>query len=165
MSAKQTEEKPSKDVSQLSDAVGNLEINGDPSQESQKKKKKNKKKKEVDDEIDKILENLENGEGVAKREGGESESTGKKKKGKKKKEDGGEEASPAAQGEQKETSSESSGRKKANKKKKGVSPKEQTDPPTVPVSELFPDGTFPIGQVFLFSFTAVIILKYMSSIT
>lgn len=40
--------------------------------------------------------------------------------------------------------------KKKKKKRKprgkgGV--KQQTDPPTIPVSELFPDGNFPVGQI------------------
>jgi len=42
-------------------------------------------------------------------------------------------------------------KKKKNKKKKtggeASAPKIQTDPPTVPVSELFPDGIFPVGQI------------------
>lgn len=49
-----------------------------------------------------------------------------------------------------ENDGESEEVKKKKKKRKprgkgGV--KQQTDPPTVPVSELFPDGNFPIGQI------------------
>ena len=36
--------------------------------------------------------------------------------------------------------------KKRNTKKKANGPKEQTDPPTVPVSELFPNKIFPHGE-------------------
>lgn len=57
----------------------------------------------------------------------------------------------AENGENEEVkSSESEEAKKKKKKRKprgkgGV--KQQTDPPTVPVSELFPDGNFPVGQI------------------
>merc|ERR1719491_2721646 len=36
-------------------------------------------------------------------------------------------------------------KKKKNKKKKGAAV--QTDPPTVPVKDLFPSGQFPVGQI------------------
>ncbi|PVD24978.1 hypothetical protein C0Q70_15474 [Pomacea canaliculata] len=38
-------------------------------------------------------------------------------------------------------------KKKKKKKKKGGATKEQTDPPSIPVSELFRDGTFPEGEI------------------
>lgn len=38
-------------------------------------------------------------------------------------------------------------KKKSNKKKFDVSPKQQTSPPRVPLSQLFPDGKYPIGQM------------------
>lgn len=39
-------------------------------------------------------------------------------------------------------------KKKKKRKARGKGGmKQQTDPPTVPVSELFPDGNFPIGQL------------------
>merc|ERR1712032_1803039 len=41
--------------------------------------------------------------------------------------------------------SASSKKKKSNKKKKGAAV--QTDPPTVPVKDLFPSGQFPEGQI------------------
>lgn len=49
-----------------------------------------------------------------------------------------------------ENDGESEEVKKKKKKRKprgkgGV--KQQTDPPTIPVSELFPDGNFPIGEI------------------
>merc|ERR1711963_761813 len=37
--------------------------------------------------------------------------------------------------------------KKSNKKSGGGGPKTQTDPPSVPISELFPNGNFPEGQI------------------
>ena len=38
-------------------------------------------------------------------------------------------------------------KKKKNKKKKEAKPSKQTDPPTIPVSVLFPNGQFPVGQI------------------
>lgn len=40
-------------------------------------------------------------------------------------------------------------KKKKKRKSRGKTggPKQQTDPPTIPVSEFFPDGNFPIGQI------------------
>lgn len=39
-------------------------------------------------------------------------------------------------------------KKKKNKNKSGKGPsKEQTNPPTIPIAELFPDGNFPEGQI------------------
>nr|AMO02519.1 methionine aminopeptidase 2 [Tityus serrulatus] len=43
-------------------------------------------------------------------------------------------------------SSENVGRKKKKKKGKGSGPKQQTNPPTIPVSDLFSDGNFPVGE-------------------
>uniref|UniRef100_A0A2R5LC31 Methionine aminopeptidase 2 n=2 Tax=Ornithodoros turicata TaxID=34597 RepID=A0A2R5LC31_9ACAR len=37
-------------------------------------------------------------------------------------------------------------KKKKKKKPKGAGAKQQTDPPSIPISELFPDGNFPVGQ-------------------
>ncbi|KAL1933883.1 hypothetical protein VTP01DRAFT_7973 [Rhizomucor pusillus] len=37
-------------------------------------------------------------------------------------------------------------KKKKNKKKKDTTPKVQTEPPTVPVSKLFPDKVYPVGE-------------------
>ena len=83
----------------------------------------------------------------------------KKKKNKKKKEEGGEEAADteeksaavengASENNGLESTAEdsaSSKKKKSNKKKKGAAV--QTDPPTVPVKDLFPSGQFPEGQI------------------
>ncbi|XP_041934054.1 methionine aminopeptidase 2 [Alosa sapidissima] len=52
--------------------------------------------------------------------------------------DGGEE-----DGEEGENSA---GKKKKKKKKKKAGPKVQTDPPSVPMCELYPSGVFPLGQ-------------------
>lgn len=38
-------------------------------------------------------------------------------------------------------------KKRKPKDKGGI--KQQTDPPSIPVSELFPDGNFPVGQVMI----------------
>ena len=49
-----------------------------------------------------------------------------------------------------ENDGEAANKKKKKKKKKksgeGSTPSEQTDPPTVPVASLFPDGVFPEGE-------------------
>lgn len=51
-----------------------------------------------------------------------------------------------------ENDAETEDAKKKKKKRKprgktGGGIKQQTDPPSIPVSELFPDGNFPIGQI------------------
>lgn len=38
-------------------------------------------------------------------------------------------------------------KKKKNKKKKKKTAKTQTDPPSVPIKELFPNGIYPIGEI------------------
>uniref|UniRef100_A0A671X3I1 Methionine aminopeptidase 2 n=1 Tax=Sparus aurata TaxID=8175 RepID=A0A671X3I1_SPAAU len=49
-------------------------------------------------------------------------------------------------GEEDGDDGENSAGKKKKKKKKKKGPKSQTDPPSVPICELYPSGTFPIGQ-------------------
>ncbi|KAF3859347.1 hypothetical protein F7725_021746 [Dissostichus mawsoni] len=49
-------------------------------------------------------------------------------------------------GEEDGEDGENSAGKKKKKKKKKKGPKTQTDPPSVPICELFPSGVFPIGQ-------------------
>lgn len=39
------------------------------------------------------------------------------------------------------------GQKKKKKKKKNTGQKQQTSPPTIPISELFPDGNYPEGEI------------------
>ncbi|XP_015521706.2 methionine aminopeptidase 2 [Neodiprion pinetum] len=119
--------------------------------------------KPVDEEKDDIVE--------VEDETGASESSKKKKKKKKKKKAGAGEASAdvpegeedksknnvpaAAEGsaEITENGGESEETKKKKKKRKprgkagGI--KQQTDPPTVPISDLFPDGNFPIGEIMV----------------
>ena len=46
----------------------------------------------------------------------------------------------------KETDKEATSKKKKKKKKKGAG-KQQTVPPSIPISELFPDGNFPEGEI------------------
>ena len=78
----------------------------------------------------------------------------KKKKNKKKKEGGEEKAAveekiPDENGAPEnglEGEDSASSKKKKPKKKKGVA-SVQTEPPTVPVKELFPSGQFPEGQI------------------
>lgn len=38
-------------------------------------------------------------------------------------------------------------KKKKNKKKKSTGPKIQTEPPTVPVSKIFPSHVYPFGEI------------------
>lgn len=52
-------------------------------------------------------------------------------------------AAPAENGE----AGEETKKKKKRKARGAKGPKQQTDPPTVPISELFTDGNFPIGQI------------------
>merc|ERR1711892_53392 len=81
----------------------------------------------------------------------------KKKKNKKKKkadeETNGENATEAVNNpETSPTETKSEGdatqaKKKKNKKKKDAQPIQQTDPPTLPISQLYPNGQFPVGQI------------------
>ncbi|XP_015607847.1 methionine aminopeptidase 2 [Cephus cinctus] len=99
-------------------------------------------------------------------EGGASEASKKKKKKKKKKKAGAGEASAdipegedpkdenkAAEGpsEATENGGEPEEAKKKKKKRKprgkGAGIKQQTNPPSIPVSDLFPDGNYPEGQI------------------
>lgn len=58
-----------------------------------------------------------------------------------------------------ENDAETEDTKKSKKKRKphgkAGGPKQQTDPPTVPVSQFFPDGNFPIGQIMDYPPTAL----------
>ncbi|TNM91588.1 hypothetical protein fugu_019968 [Takifugu bimaculatus] len=101
----------------------------DPVEETGKKKKKKKKKSKTAtadgagnegeaDEVPKVSKQLEKQVIEDKEEDGEEDG------------DDGENASG----------------KKKKKKKKKKGPKSQTDPPSVPICELYTSGTFPIGQ-------------------
>ena len=84
------------------------------------------------------------GEGKAKRKRNRNK---KKNKGEGADADGGDEEALAAEGVNGTKEGEGKS-KKANKKRSGnAGPAKQTDPPTIPVSELFPDGNFPEGQI------------------
>ncbi|XP_013188290.2 methionine aminopeptidase 2 [Amyelois transitella] len=122
-------------------AVKNTEVN---------KKEINEHDEEEEEEVDGVEEN-------------ENKDPAKKKKKKKKKkkavenEAGGENnvegnepgkvlslavEEPSPEGEDKKK------KKKKNKSKSGKGPsKEQTNPPTIPIAELYPDGNFPEGQI------------------
>ncbi|XP_025994543.1 methionine aminopeptidase 2 [Solenopsis invicta] len=127
------------------------------------------------DEVGKSAEKLVDEEKVDEIVDGEdktgaAEASKKKKKKKKKKKAGaGEASADVPEGEEDkpkddeavaegttevtENNGESEEAKKKKKKKRkpkdkgGV--KQQTDPPSIPVSELFPDGNFPVGQVMI----------------
>ena len=104
---------------------------------------------EINDKLLDATEGLEITDGAAK----------KKKKNKKKKKDteqqNGEAESPTDQpetvdnGQKEKVEGEGenvAAKKKKNKNKKKTG-KAQTDPPSLPVSQLFPDGNFPEGQI------------------
>jgi len=125
MTAKLTEEEQKKEVAQVCEGLENVDINavgepveaGDENKAEKKKKKRNRKKK---------------GAGG----GGEGEDETKP-------EDNAKEEPVNEGGAPKDEGAS----KKKNKKKKGGGAKVQTDPPSLPVSELFPNGNFPEGQI------------------
>jgi len=82
----------------------------------------------------------------------------KKKKNKKKKKEASEEATNGENvndvlddnsnnQDQTQTVPDTQAKKKKNKKKKDATPTQQTDPPTLPISQLFPNGQYPVGQI------------------
>ncbi|XP_034946638.1 methionine aminopeptidase 2 [Chelonus insularis] len=81
----------------------------------------------------------------------------KKKKKKKKKAGTGDNVVNDVQDDKKENDNDEAGendgeaedvkKKKKKRKPRGKSNKQQTDPPSIPVAELYPDGNFPIGQI------------------
>ncbi|XP_043267627.1 methionine aminopeptidase 2 isoform X2 [Venturia canescens] len=111
----------------------------------------------VDDEKEEVLDDED--------ESGPAEATKKKKKKKKKKKTAANDATPeeeengkieengALEGTPVATANENGGeneeakKKKKKRKPRGKGAKQQTDPPTIPISELFPDGNFPEGQI------------------
>jgi len=100
--------------------------------------------KAANDDLDDIVNSIENvSVGQDKK---------KKKKNKKKKDESvveqngdGEQTVGSAQDAVESTEETQASKKKKNKKKKGAAV--QTDPPTVPVKDLFPSGQFPVGQI------------------
>jgi len=114
------------------DALVNSIENASVSDKSKMKKNKKKGGQESSNATDTKTENSnpENGTSAPEPVNGEGSQTKKKKN--KKKNNSNEEASANA-----------GGSSQPQKKKATV----QTDPPTVPVSQLFPSGQFPIGQI------------------
>ncbi|CAG9126965.1 Methionine aminopeptidase 2 [Plutella xylostella] len=107
-----------------------------------------KSDKDLKDETAEIGED-EEVDGV---EEGENKDPAKKKKKKKKKKKTAGEGEPenveAKDEPAGEIDAEGDEKKKKKKKSKGKGgKKEQTDPPTIPIAELFPDGNFPEGQI------------------
>ncbi|EFN85894.1 methionine aminopeptidase 2 [Harpegnathos saltator] len=127
------------------------------------------------DEVGKSAEKLVDEEKVElvdeEDETGAAEASKKKKKKKKKKKAGaGEASADVPEGEEDKVKDDEAVAEEVNgnceieevkKKKKKRKPrgkggmKQQTDPPTVPVSELFPDGNFPVGQLMDYPTTRV----------
>jgi len=140
---KEKEVKENEQVNELNENEDPSDMKADP---GKKKKKKNKKKtgtatadgEEVADvnDVKVLTENLEKAQIEGEEEEGENdgaEGTGdgttaakkKKKRQKKKKTDGAE----------------------SNDQPKSVAAKKQTNPPTIPICDLYPDGNFPVGQI------------------
>jgi len=102
------------------------------------------------DDIDEIVDSIENMD--------VNQDKKKKKKNKKKKKEASEEATNGENAndvlddnsnnqDQTETVPDTQAKKKKNKKKKDATPTQQTDPPTLPISQLFPNGQYPVGQI------------------
>ncbi|XP_042894376.1 methionine aminopeptidase 2-like isoform X2 [Penaeus japonicus] len=131
--------------------------------EGEEKKKKNKKKKKtagqgVEEEDEEVEKQTADGDEEA------SSAAKKKNKKKKKKTQGGEVEDLVETKEEEEEKSSAKNKKSKNKKKKAPGqeaeveeeaqpeakekgPLQQTDPPTVPIVDLFPDGVFPVGEI------------------
>ncbi|CAG4937315.1 unnamed protein product [Colias eurytheme] len=111
------------------------------------------------EETEQIAENEEDEE-IDAVEDGDTKDPAKKKKKKKKKKKTGTEEVPAENNEEgleKQAQAlsvennigdgEEKKKKKKNKNKNKNATKAQTNPPTIPIAELFPDGNFPEGQI------------------
>ncbi|XP_029486312.2 methionine aminopeptidase 2-like isoform X1 [Oncorhynchus nerka] len=125
--AKVTEQKLEEETVLNGDAEEKEEV--DPSEETAKKKKKKKKKKSAGPAAGTEAE----GNGVAD----VTQQLEKQALEDKEKEEDGEDDGDEG---------ENSAGKKKKKKKKKKGPKVQTDPPSVPICDLYPSGVFPIGQ-------------------
>lgn len=126
LDAKEDKQKPPVDE-EVDD--NDVENNSEAVEQTKKKKKKKKKKKAPSE--DQACEENGTAEDVAAI-ADQLENTSMKKD-----EEEGEAAGEGAGGDTK---------KKRRRKKKGGS-KEQTDPPSIPVCELFPDGNYPEGEI------------------
>ncbi|XP_023825285.1 methionine aminopeptidase 2 [Salvelinus sp. IW2-2015] len=124
---KVTEQKLEEETVLNGDAEEKEEV--DPSEETAKKKKKKKKKKSAGP----AAGTEAGGNGVAD----VTQQLEKQALEDKEKEDDGEDDGDEG---------ENSAGKKKKKKKKKKGPKVQTDPPSVPICDLYPSGVFPIGQ-------------------
>ncbi|KAM9334836.1 methionine aminopeptidase 2 [Symphorus nematophorus] len=100
----------------------------DPVEEAAKKKKKKKKKNK------------------SATTGAEAEADGVAEVTKQLEKQAIEDKEKEEDGEEDGDDGENSAGKKKKKKKKKKGPKSQTDPPSVPICELYPNGVFPIGQ-------------------
>lgn len=122
------------DVDALAALIVGNNINGDQSETASKKKNKKKKKSEKSE----VAEKSEAAEkGDAKVENGTSE---KIENGA---EENGEEVDDPAKAKKKRNRPKAKGKKPEETKQEG--PKKQTDPPSIPISQLF-TGNFPVGQ-------------------
>ncbi|XP_051249134.1 methionine aminopeptidase 2 [Dicentrarchus labrax] len=116
--------------------VPDRELNGEaedreeaePAEETAKKKKKRKKKNK------------------SATTGAEAEADGVSEVTKQLEKQAIEDKEKEEDGEEDGDDGENSAGKKKKKKKKKKGPKSQTDPPSVPICDLYPSGAFPIGQ-------------------
>ena len=120
----------SKDERDLDDLVAQIEDANiaEVGADSQGKKKRNRKKKKTGGELDSA-------------EGG-AEAPAAPAPGEANGDADGDEEVPETEG-----ASTAAAKKKKNKKKKKGGRPTQTDPPTVAIKDLFPDGVFPKGEV------------------
>jgi len=117
----------------LIEATENLDIKADDQQA--KKKKRNKKKKKDGGGGEETAEN-----GTETAENGEAAAT--------EKEVNGEGITPAAEGDDKPSKKNKNKKKKAGGENATAKPaKVQTEPPTVPICELYPNGNLPVGEI------------------
>lgn len=147
MSAKQSTEEPSSKVDEASDQLKETTISKEDGDDvavnaSKNKKKKNKKKKANNAE--------ENGNPDIVNEKVETEAS-QEQGGQKQAVDGVENEDESGTSEEAKKKRKRN-RNKNKKKAEGSEPKnsealKQTDPPTLPISQLFPDGNYPVGQI------------------
>jgi len=125
MTAKLTEEEQKKEVETVCASLEAVAINPEEGEDNEKKKKKRNRKKKGggggggDPNEKETIDTLENGTAAVEDKVAAETTT--------------------------ENAAETAPKKKNKKKKSG--PKQQTDPPSLPVADLFPSGNFPVGQI------------------
>ncbi|KAK2186173.1 hypothetical protein NP493_212g07026 [Ridgeia piscesae] len=112
----------------------------DPAAEQTKKKRKRKKKKKTGgDTLEDESEDQSDVNTVTEKLASQNLDD--------KNNEGADADAEATEGGTAEGCGDGAAKKKKKKKKKNKGPKQQTDPPSIPVSELFPDRNYPEGQI------------------